>query len=101
MSLHTITSANFEEEVLKATGPVLVDFYADWCGPCKAIAPIVEEMANEGVCKVCKLNVDNASDVAMKYRVLSIPTVIVFVDGEVHNKTVGLHSKEELMKLLP
>ena len=96
------TSANFESEVLKADKPVLVDFYADWCGPCKMMAPMVEQLAEElaGTAVVGKLNVDESSDIAMTYRVMNIPTLILFKNGEVAGKLIGLQSKQAVMKLI-
>jgi thioredoxin 1 len=96
-----VNNDNFEAEVLQSSIPVLVDLYADWCGPCKMQAPVVEELAeNAADFKVCKLNVDEAVDVALKYRVASIPTILVFRGGEVAAKAVGYQSKEELLSLL-
>ena len=88
---YTFTVANFEEEVLNSPLPVLVDFYADWCGPCKAMAPVVEELAEEyaGKVKVGKINVDNAMDIATKYRIMSIPTFMVFKGSEAVAKMIG------------
>lgn len=96
------TSANFETEVLKSELPVLVDFYADWCGPCKMVAPIVEQLAEEyaGKVKIGKINVDDCADVAMKYGVMSIPTFILFRQGEVFRKTVGAQNKKSLSEAL-
>lgn len=90
--------SNFEQEVLKSDIPVLVDFYADWCGPCKMMAPVVDELAAEyeGKVKVGKLNVDESSAAAAKYRVMSIPTFIVFKNGEAVDTLVGAVSKKEL-----
>lgn len=92
------TSENFETEVLKSEIPVLVDFYADWCGPCKLVAPIVEQIAEEydGRVKVGKVNVDISTDLAMKYGVMSIPTFIIFRKGEIFRKTVGAQNKKSL-----
>lgn len=92
------TSENFETEVLKSEIPVLVDFYADWCGPCKLVAPIVEQIAEEydGRVKVGKVNVDISTDLAMKYGVMSIPTFIIFRKGELFRKTVGAQNKKSL-----
>ena len=93
-----ITENNFEEEVLKSEIPVLVDFYADWCGPCKMMAPIVKELADKfaGKCKVGKCNIDENLKVAQNYRVMSIPTFIVFKNGEVVVTAVGAMSKNDL-----
>lgn len=93
-----ITNENFENEVLKSDIPVLVDFYATWCGPCKMIAPIVEEISEEyeGKIKVGKVDVDEAAELAIAFGVSSIPTIIVFKNGEVHKKAVGYRSKKEL-----
>lgn len=93
-----LTSENFEKEVLKSEKPVLVDFWATWCGPCKMIAPIVEEIAKEHEedLKVGKVNVDEAADLAIKYDVVSIPTLVLFRNGKVTATIVGYHEKEEL-----
>ena len=93
-----ITTENFDSEVLKSEIPVLVDFYADWCGPCKMMAPVVERIAEEysGKVKVGKLNVDEHSEIAGRYSVMSIPTIIIFNGGEVVSKLVGVKPKELL-----
>ena len=93
-----LTSENFEKEVLKSEKPVLVDFFATWCGPCKMIAPIVEEIAKEHEedLKVGKVNVDEAADLAIKYDVVSIPTLVLFRNGKVTATIVGYREKEEL-----
>ncbi|MGN0388651.1 MAG: thioredoxin [Suilimivivens sp.] len=93
-----ITENNFEEEVLKSEIPVLVDFYADWCGPCKMMAPIVKELAEkfDGKCKVGKCNIDENLKVAQNYRVMSIPTFIVFKNGEAVVTAIGAMSKNDL-----
>ena len=90
---YKFTSANFEEEVLNSEIPVLVDFYADWCGPCKMMAPIVESLAEsfDGKVKVGKLNIDEEMDIAQKYRVMSIPTFIVFKGGQALEKIGRAH----------
>ncbi len=95
----TLTSANFEEEVIKSDVPVLVDFWATWCGPCRMIAPEVEKIAEEydGRVKVGKVNVDEEVELAVKYRVNSIPTLILFKDGEPAGKAIGYRTKEDLV----
>ena len=96
------TSDNFETEVLKSDVPVLVDFYADWCGPCKRMAPIVEQLASEyeGKITVGKVNIDDSTDLAIKYGVMSIPTLIVFRRGEVFRKEVGVQTKATVAKAI-
>lgn len=102
MSVVKLTVENFEQEVLQAEKPVLVDFYADWCGPCKMMAPVVEELAElyDGKAKVGKLNVDNNEEIAMKYGVMSIPTLLVIKNGQVEAKMVGVQKREVLMDAL-
>ena len=102
MSVLKITNKNFEEEVLNSDKPVIIDFYADWCGPCKAMSPVVEALAEEyaGKIKVGKINVDNNQDIAMKYGVMSIPTFIFFKDGKNVSKTVGMQTKRELVNAI-
>ena len=96
-----LSSENFKEEVLNSEKPVLVDFYADWCGPCNAMSPVIEELAKEleGKAKVGKINVDENSDIAVEYNVMSIPTLIVFKNGKEEKRLVGLRDKEELFSL--
>ena len=92
---------NFEKEVLNEKGTVLVDFFADWCGPCKMMAPVLEELQGKhGDVKVCKVNVDKNSDLAAKYGVMSIPTLLVFKDGGLVNQSVGYMPLEDVEKLL-
>lgn len=99
MSRAVFTDANFESEVLKSDLPVLVDFYADWCGPCKMVAPIVEELGKEyqGKLKVGKLDVDNSTETAQKYGVMSIPTLLFFKGGQVVTSLIGFRPKEAIV----
>lgn len=96
------TDANFQKEVLESGVPVLVDFYADWCGPCKMMAPVIEELAGEyeGTFKVGKLNVDEQPSTAQKYRVMSIPTMLVIKNGEPVETIVGAVPKSSLVEKL-
>lgn len=97
-----LSSENFEKEVLNSEQPVLVDFYADWCGPCKMMAPIVEELANDlqGKAKVGKINVDENQDLAMEYGIMSIPTLMIFKQGKEVKRLLGVRSKSELLEEL-
>ncbi|HIT67230.1 MAG TPA: thioredoxin [Candidatus Merdisoma merdipullorum] len=101
MAVIKITEKNFEAEVLKSEVPVLVDFWAEWCGPCQMQGPVIDELSEEvsGV-KFAKLNVDECMSLAQKYRVASIPTLLVFKDGKVAASSVGLQPKEGVRKLL-
>lgn len=100
MSEVILTDANFTEEVLQFKGVVLVDFWATWCGPCRMLGPVVEELAKEyeGRVKVCKLNIDEGMETSTKYRISSVPTIIFFKDGEVAGQVVGLQSKSALQE---
>ena len=96
------TDSNFEEEVLKSEHPVLVDFWAEWCGPCRMIGPVVEEMASEyaGKAKIGKVNVDHNPEVSVKYGIRSIPALMIFKDGQVVDQIIGAVPKTHLTKQL-
>ncbi len=102
MAVKTFTKENFDQEVLQASGPVLVDFWASWCGPCKMFSPIVDEFAQEqaGRVTVGKVNIDDQPDLAARYGVMSIPTAMLFQNGEAVGTLVGVQPKENLEKLL-
>ena len=101
MEIIKVNSQNFEEEVIKSEKPVLIDFYADWCGPCKMLSPIIDEIAEENSeIKVVKVNVDDSQDLAMKYQVMSIPTLVVIKNGEEVNRSVGLIDKAQVVNLI-
>ena len=101
MAVIELNEANFENEVEKNNGLVLVDFWAPWCGPCKMLSPIVDEIAEE--CenvKVCKVNVDEEQALAAKFGIMSIPTLVIFKNGNIVNKTIGVQPKSEILKML-
>jgi thioredoxin 1 len=101
MATIKLTKDNFDTEALQSTVPVLIDFYADWCGPCRMVSPIVDQIASEGGdFKVGKIDVDNSPELAAKYGVMSIPTLIVLKDGKVAQQAVGARSKEQILKML-
>jgi thioredoxin 1 len=97
-----LTTENFENEVLKSALPVLVDFWATWCGPCQRVAPILEDLGKEllGRAKIAKLDVDEEYEIADQFGIMSIPTIVVFKDGKVFQSTIGVQSKDTLKKML-
>ncbi len=101
MSVLHINNNNFESEVLRSDKPVLLDFFASWCGPCKMLSPVIDAFAEEyPQYKVSKINVDEEQELAQKYGVMSIPTLVVVKDGDVASKAVGYRRKEQLLELL-
>ena len=98
MATINVTDENFDQEVLKSSKPIVVDFWAEWCGPCKQLAPTVEEVADAmiGSVKVCKMDVDSNQDLAVQYGVRSIPTLLIFKNGEVASTQIGAISKQQL-----
>ena len=102
MAIVHITKDNFETEVIGSDKPVLLDFFAEWCGPCKMVSPILEEISgeNESV-KICKIDVDHDPELANRFQIFSIPTLIVMDKGEILEKAVGARSKQQILKMLP
>jgi thioredoxin 1 len=102
MSVMKITKDNFDQEVMACQGTVLLDFYADWCGPCRMVAPVLEEIAQEDAgLKVCKINVDEEPELAMQFQVSSIPLLVVMKDGEIVGKSLGAKPKHAILAMLP
>ena len=101
MAVLTITKDNFENEVLKSDVPVLVDFWASWCGPCRMMSPIVDQIAEEVTdCKVGKINVDEEGELAQQFGIMSSPTLLVFRDGKVANQSVGVRDKAFVIDMI-
>lgn len=100
MAVTVVTNANFESEVLAADKPVIVDFWASWCGPCRMLSPVVEEISNtEDSVKVCSVNVDDEMELAEKFGISSIPTLLVFKNGQLVNQSVGVIGKDQILQL--
>ncbi len=101
MSVLTVTNQNFEKEILQSEKPVLLDFWASWCGPCRLVSPIVDEIAEErSDVKVGKVNVDEQQELAAAFKVMSIPTLVVIKDGKIINQSVGARPKEQILAML-
>lgn len=101
MAALNITKANFDEEVMQADKPVLIDFWASWCGPCKMLSPVVDEIAEEiSTVKVCKVNVDEQPELARQFRVMSIPMLVFIKDGKVVNQSVGVKPKAAIADMI-
>jgi len=100
MAVVTVTTENFEAEVIQSDKPVIVDFWADWCGPCKRLSPAVEELSEEtSEIKLCKVNVDEQPDLASRFQIMSIPTLISFKNGNIYKTSVGLITKHAILEL--
>ncbi len=101
MAVLHVTKANFQAEVMESDKPVLIDFWASWCGPCQMIAPVIEELGAEVTnAKICKVNVDEEMELAAQFQVMSIPTLLVLKDGKVVKSAVGVQSKQKILSML-
>ena len=101
MSVLTVTKENFNQEVIESPVPVLIDFWASWCGPCKMLSPVIDEIADEvSGAKVCKVNVDEQPELAQQFGVMSIPTLMVFENGDIADKAVGARNKSFILQML-
>lgn len=101
MSVITVTKDNYEKEVVQSPVPVLIDFWASWCGPCRMLSPVIDEIADEvSDKKICKINVDEQPELAQKFGVMSIPTLVVMKGGEVVNKSLGVQPKGSVLSML-
>lgn len=101
MSVLEITKNNFQNEVMEADKPVLIDFWASWCGPCRMLSPVVDEISEETTAaKICKVNVDEQGELARKYEVMSIPTLVLIKNGKTINTSVGVRSKDDILDMI-
>ena len=102
MSVIKVNEENFEEEDLQSEKPVLVDFFAEWCGPCKMLSPVVDSIAEEmPQIKVCKIDIDDSIELAQQYRVMSVPTLLIFQNGKVIDQSVGVIPRDRILEMLP